>query len=92
MVDMDTNKDGKLDSSDIKGLYLSTISGEKLTKISADFQELIDWNLIESNTHLYFRTVEDTNKNGQFDEKDVVHYNYIDLSTKEWKVIEYKPV
>jgi hypothetical protein len=92
MVDMDTNKDEKLDSSDIKALYLSTISGEKLTKISADFQELIDWNLIDSNLHLYFRTVEDTNKNGQFDEKDVVHYNYIDLSSKEWKAIEYKPV
>ncbi len=92
MVDMDTNKDEKLDSSDIKALYLSTISGEKFTKISADFQELIDWNLIESNLHLYFRTVEDTNKNGQFDEKDVVHYNYIDLSSKEWKATEYKPV
>jgi hypothetical protein len=45
---MDTNKDGKLDTSDIKALYLSKISGEKFTKISSDFQELIDWKLIES--------------------------------------------
>jgi hypothetical protein len=50
MFDLDTNKDGKLDSSDIKCLYLSDISGKKFTKISADFQELIDWNLIESKT------------------------------------------
>ena len=92
MVDMDTNKDGKLDTSDIKALYLSKISGEKFTKISSDFEELIDWNLIESNNRLYFRTVEDTNKNGQFDKKDVVHYNYIDLSNKNWTVINYKPV
>jgi hypothetical protein len=92
MVDMDTNKDGKLDTSDIKALYLSKISGEKLTKISTDFQEIIDWNLIESKNRLYFRTVEDTNKNGQFDKKDVVHYNYIDLSGNEWKVVGYKPV
>lgn len=92
MVDIDTNKDGKLDTSDIKALYLSKISGEKLTKISSDFQEIIDWNLIESKNRLYFRTVEDTNKNGQFDKKDVVHYNYIDLSGNEWKVIGYKPV
>jgi hypothetical protein len=70
---MDTNKDGKLDTSDIKALYLSKISGEKFTKISSDFQELIDWKLIESN-RLYYRTVEDTNKNGQFDKKDVVIY------------------
>ena len=29
LADMDTNKDGKLDSSDIKSLYISTISGQK---------------------------------------------------------------
>jgi len=92
MVDMDTNKDGKLDTSDIKALYLSEISGDKLTKISDSYQELIDWNLIESKSRLYFRTVEDTNKNGQFDKMDVVHYNYIDLSGKEWKIRSYNPV
>nr|WP_314897258.1 hypothetical protein [uncultured Flavobacterium sp.] len=92
MVDMDTNKDGKLDTSDIKALYLSEISGDKLTKISASYQELIDWKLIESKNRLYFRTVEDTNKNGKFDKMDVVHYSYIDLSNKEWKLISYEPV
>jgi len=92
LADVDTNKDGKLDPSDIKALYLSEISGENLTKISADFQELIDWNLIESTNLLYFRTVEDTNKNGQFDKNDVMHYNYVDLSDKEWKVSAYQPI
>jgi hypothetical protein len=92
MMDMDTNKDGKLDVSDITTLYLSEISGKKLTKVSADYQELIDWNLIESQNRLYFRTVEDTNKNGKFDSKDVVHYNYIDLSNKDWKVETYNPI
>jgi hypothetical protein len=57
-----------------------------------DLQELIDWNLIDSNSRLYFRTVEDTNKNGQFDKDDVVHYNYIDLSNNEWKVSNYEPI
>ncbi|MFV8343082.1 hypothetical protein [Flavobacterium sp. XS2P39] len=92
MVDMDTNKDGKLDASDIKALYLSEISGNKLTKISASYQELIDWKLIESKNRLYFRTVEDTNKNGEFDKMDVVHYSYVDLSNKEWRIISYEPV
>ncbi len=92
MVDMDTNKDGKLDTSDIKALYLSDISGDRLTKISDSYQELIDWSLVESNSRLYFRTVEDTNKNGQFDKMDVVYYNYVDLSRKEWRVLTYKPV
>lgn len=92
MMDMDTNKDGKLDVSDITTLYLSEISGDKLTKVSADFHELIDWNLIESQKRLYFRTVEDTNKNGRFDGKDVLHYNYIDLTNKDWKVETYNPI
>lgn len=92
MMDMDTNKDGKLDISDIKALYLSDISGEKFTKISTDFQELIDWKLIPSKNRLYFRTVEDTNKNGEFDKNDVVNYYYIDLAKKEWVIIGYEPV
>ncbi|MFY8111499.1 MAG: hypothetical protein ACOVKP_05780 [Flavobacterium sp.] len=92
MVDADTNKDGKLDTNDINTLYLSAISGEKLTKVSADLEELIDWSLIESSNRLYFRTIEDTNKNGQFDQKDVVHYNYIDLNKNEWKAIRYSPI
>jgi hypothetical protein len=45
MFDADTNRDGKLDSSDIKSLYLSEI---RFTKVSMDLQELIDWNLIDS--------------------------------------------
>ena len=92
MYDMDTNKDGKLDTSDIKCLYLSDISGDHFTKISADLEELIDWNLIDSKNRLYFRTVEDTNKNGQFDKYDVLHYNYINLLDKDWKVKTYKPI
>lgn len=92
LADLDTNKDDKLDVNDIKSLYISEISGNRFTKISADFQELIDWNLIESKNRLYFRTVEDTNKNGQFDKDDVIHYHYLDLSNKEWKVFDYNPI
>lgn len=92
MYDVDTNKDGKLDTSDIKSLYLSDISGEHFTKISANFEELIDWSLVESKNRLYFRTVEDTNKNGQFDKNDVLHYNYINLLDKNWEVKSYNPI
>jgi hypothetical protein len=38
MVDMDTNKDGKLDTSDIKALYLSKISGENSLKYHLIFR------------------------------------------------------
>jgi len=73
-------------------LYLSEISGNRFTKMSVDFQELVDWNLIESKSRLYFRTIEDTNKNGAFDKNDVLHYHFIDLTSKEWKVSDYNPI
>jgi hypothetical protein len=92
LEDMDTNKDVKLDDNDIKSLYLSDISGDRFTKISLDYQELIDWKVLESNNRLYYRTIEDSNKNGAFDKKDQLHYYFIDLSGKEWKSIEYNPV
>lgn len=93
LADRDTNKDGKLDASDIKSLYISDMGGGRFTKISSELQELVDWNLIESKNRLYFRTIEDTNKNGEFDKDDVLHYNYLDLTSKDgWKVEKYNPI
>jgi hypothetical protein len=92
LADMDTNKDGKLDTNDIKSIYISEISGAKFIKLSTDFQELLDWNLIDTTNRLYFRSIEDSNKNGEFDKKDVVHYHYVDLLSKDWKVVAYNPI
>ena len=57
LADMDTNKDGKLDDNDIKSLYISTVSGLKFTKLSVDYEELIDWKFIETKNRIYFRTI-----------------------------------
>lgn len=91
IADLDTNKDSKLDANDIKSLYISEISGGNFVKLTPDFQELIDWSLVESKKRLYFRAIEDTNKNGGFDKDDAVFYYYVDLLNKEWKLNEYKP-
>jgi hypothetical protein len=91
LVDADTNKDGKTNQNDIRALYLSTTSGRKFTKISTDFQEVIDWNIIEKTSRLYFRSIEDVNKNGAFDKNDKVHYHYVNLLANEWKVEMYTP-
>jgi hypothetical protein len=92
LSDMDTNKDEKLDGNDIKALYLSTVSGQKFTKISSDYQEVIDWKIIESKSILYFRTIEDTNKDGEFDADDKLQYFYLNLLDKDWKANLYKPI
>lgn len=92
LVDADTNKDGKIDANDIRSLYISDISGKGFKKLSSDMQELIDWNIIEAQNRLYFRTIEDINKNGAFDKNDLVHYHFAELSTPDWTVSNYEPV
>jgi len=92
LTDADTNRDGKIDSKDIKSLYVSLIDGQNFTKLSPDFQEVIDWNIIVVQGKLYFRTIEDINKNGAFDKNDTVHYYSVNLQDKEWEAIEYNPV
>jgi hypothetical protein len=92
LTDIDSNKDNKLDTNDIKSIYISAISGKNLTKLSTDFQELIDWKVIEAKNSLYFRSIEDTNKNGEFDKDDKVHYNVVNLMDTEWLVQEYFPI
>ena len=92
LVDSDTNHDGKVDVNDIKSLYISEISGRNFRKLSSDMQELIDWNVVEVQNRLYFRTIEDINKNGAFDQNDKVHYYYVNLLSPEWEVTNYEPV
>jgi hypothetical protein len=92
LTDEDTNRDGKIDSKDIKSLYVSQINGSDFTKLSPDFQEVIDWNIIVVQGKLYFRTIEDINKNGAFDKNDTVHYYFVNLLDKEWVALEYNPI
>lgn len=92
LVDEDTNKDGKMDANDIKSLYISEMGGKNFIKLSSDMQELIDWNIIEAQNRLYFRTIEDINKNGAFDKNDMVHYHFVNLMAEEWKAEGYEPV
>lgn len=91
LVDSDTNKDGILNQNDIRSLYISKISGSNFTKLTQDFLELIDWNIIDAQNRLYFRSIEDFNKNGAFDKKDKVHYHYVNLLDDNWKVEMYNP-
>lgn len=92
VVDKDTNKDNKIDQNDIKSLYISAIDGSNFTKLTEDYLEFIDWNIIEAQNRLYFRCIEDINKNGAFDKNDKVHYHYVNLLDAEWKVEAYMPI
>ncbi|WP_177761040.1 hypothetical protein [Flavobacterium sp. I3-2] len=92
LVDKDTNRDGNYDSNDIKALYISNANGTNFTKLTPEFQELLDWNVVLENNRLYFRSIEDINKNGEFDSKDAINYYYIDLNDPKWELQSYSPL
>ncbi|MEZ4853950.1 hypothetical protein [Flavobacterium sp.] len=92
LADSDTNKDGVINQNDIKSLYLSYIDGTMFTKLSENYNEVIDWNVVVPLNRLYFRCIEDINKNGAFDKNDKVHYHYIDLLKDGWQAAEYSPI
>ena len=92
VTDRDTNNDGKLTDGDIESLYLSHLNGRKFKKLTFDLQELLDWKILSVNKRLYFRTLEDIDKNGEFNKKDQIHHFYVDLNDPEFEVIEYDPL
>lgn len=89
LYDIDTNKDDVYDTNDIKTLYLSNQNGENFIKISPHMQEVIDWKIIKEKNKLYFKTIEDINKNGIFDSKDIFNYFFIDFSKDEIETVKY---
>ncbi|HUH26173.1 MAG TPA: hypothetical protein VLY87_06070 [Flavobacterium sp.] len=90
LVDVDTNRDGRYDDNDIKTLYVSKIDGSRFTKLTPDFHELLEWKIVDNK--LYFRSIEDINKNGEFDSKDAVHYSYLNLLDEDWNIQHYDPL
>jgi len=90
--DSDTNGDQKLNSQDLQSLYLSEINGGNFKKITPEFQEIIDYKIIKIQNRLYFRTIEDIDKDGKFDNDDKIHYFYIDFDNSELVTKEYNYV
>ena len=92
VIDMDTNNDKKLNNEDVTSLYISNINGKNFKKLSTKYYNLLNWNVIEINNTLYFRTREDINKNGKFDKNDKIHYQFVNLNDKDLTVITYNPL
>ncbi len=90
--DLDTNNDKKINSDDIKSLYISNIDGTNFKKITKDYHELIDWETIIVKNRLYFKSISDSNKNGEFDKGDEFFYQYLNLNDKKWTISEYNPI
>lgn len=90
--DGDTNKDAKIDSNDVETLYISTINGKNLKKLTPALAQIVDWKVVTQLNRLYFKSISDTNKNGEFDKQDKVNYQYLDLENESLKIINYQPI
>jgi len=82
IITNDSNKDNELNENDLKNLYVSGINGENLKMISKINEDLIDWTFLNDN-FLYFRTIEDSNKNGEMEENDTLHIYKTNLKNME---------
>lgn len=92
ITDNDTNNDGELNNDDVESLYLSHISGENFKKLTIDYHELLDWRVLDINRKVYFRTLEDIDKNGEFNKKDKIHHYYVSLENEVFDIVEYFPL
>lgn len=92
VIDRDTNLDQKLNKNDIESLYLSKQDGTGFEKVTPKNHELIDWKELSVANRVYFRTMEDTNKNGRFDKEDQIHYHYIRFENTGHTIISYQPL
>lgn len=92
VYDKDYNRDGKLNKEDMSAYYISTLEGTLFTKITKDYHYLDTYKLILKNGKFYFRTIEDINKDGNFNKKDIYHYYYVDLIKGDLTPIEYFPL
>ncbi|HWA32939.1 MAG TPA: hypothetical protein VG737_02360 [Cyclobacteriaceae bacterium] len=92
LYDRDSNNDNQLDHSDLEALYISKLDGSDFRKLSKELHEFYDWRLLEGENRIYFRTLEDKNKDGRLNNKDKFHYYRIEFSGQNYSLSEYNPV
>lgn len=90
--DRDSNGDKELNNSDLEALYISRIDGSDFKKLTKELHEFYDWSIVKGENRIYYRTLEDTNKDGELNNKDKFHYYMIDFSSENYLMTEYNPV
>ncbi|AKQ46807.1 hypothetical protein TH63_16120 [Rufibacter radiotolerans] len=65
------NQNDKLDSNDLRALFITTSTGQGLQQVSPKGEHLVHWKMQKTTNALTFITKADSNRDGKFDEKDV---------------------
>ena len=90
--DSASNADKKSDQSDRQSLYISNIDGSGFNKLTKESHHLYDWSTIKGENRIYYRSLEDINKDGKSDGKDRFHYYFADFTGEKYSVTEYNPI
>jgi hypothetical protein len=61
-------------------------------KLTSAMHEFNDFKVLKSENKVYFRTLEDSNKDGSLNYKDKFHYYFIHFTEDQYAVAEYNPL
>jgi hypothetical protein len=92
VYDNDFNKDGDVNSEDLSALYIGNIDGTGFKKINKKLEKYESGVMFEKDLRYYYKTTEDSNKDGIFNRYDKSHFYYIDFSKTPFSIIEYYPL
>lgn len=92
VMDRDSNKDYQLTYEDVVSLYIANNSGTKFKKLSPESHQLLDWKLVPAANRIYFRTMEDVNRNGEFDKNDRFYHFFVSLKDERFEPVEIFPL
>jgi len=92
VVDNESKADKKSDQSDLEALYISNIDGSGFRKLTNESHDLYDWNILKGENRIYYRTLEDSNKDGKLDGEDNFHYYFADFAGGKYFITEHSPV
>lgn len=82
VMNMDHNRNGKIDHGDPVVLYVSDIYGNRLTQLTASNDNMVSMELYEKQNIALVKVQRDQNKDGEFNYKDGDYYYVkVDLST-----------
>lgn len=92
VYDKDTDKDGQLTTNDMKSLFISNLDGSGFERLTKEDQTLCQTLLVDVANRYYFSALEDTNRDGVFNNGDKYYYYYLAFSTEGYKLVEYNPI
>lgn len=90
--DRDTNGDNIYNYLDLESLYISKVDGSHFKKLTKELNEFYDYTIIKNERRLYFRTLEDRNKDGRLNNLDKFHHFQVDFNNNDYTVTEYNPI